>query len=394
MTMSTALQKTAANNDSATFVDIRRQIHASPELGGDTPNTASMVAEMLEGWGYEVHRNVGGHGLVGVLRNGDSDRSLGIRADMDALPMSEKNQFAHASRVPGRMHACGHDGHTTILLAAAARLAETRQFNGTLNLIFQPDEEGLAGAKAMIDDGLFERFPCDAVFALHNMPGIPVGTCVVQAGPTMASSERVAINITGKGGHGAMPELTLDPVPVLASLINAIQTIKSRVLAVQEYAVISIGSVQAGTVYNIIPDEASMLISVRTDTTETQQKINARLTEIVKGHELSFGVKIDMSMAQLAPALVNHEHETEILRQSLSPLFAEGQVLSTLPKKVMGTEDFAYMLEERPGCYFMLGNGTGEFHGCSVHNPHYDFNDELIDLGADCWIKLTEHYLA
>uniref|UniRef100_UPI0030D6E7F3 M20 aminoacylase family protein n=1 Tax=Pseudomonas sp. RL_15y_Pfl2_60 TaxID=3088709 RepID=UPI0030D6E7F3 len=389
-----ALHKTSATRDTASFIDIRRQIHATPELGGDTPHTAALVAEMLEGWGYEVHRNIGGHGLVGVLRNGDSSRTLGIRGDMDALPMDEKNQFAHASRVPGRMHACGHDGHTTILLAAAAQLAATRQFNGTLSLIFQPDEEGLAGAKAMIDDGLFERFPCDAVFALHNMPGIPVGTCVVQAGPTMASSERVKINITGKGGHGAMPELTIDPVPVLASLINAIQTIKSRVLAVEEYAVISIGSVQAGTVYNIIPDEASMLISVRTDTAETQQKINNRLTEIVKGHEQTFGVKIDLSMVQLAPALVNHERETEILRQSLSPLFAEGQLLSKIPKKVMGTEDFAYMLEERPGCYFMLGNGTGEFHGCSVHNPHYDFNDELIELGAQCWVKLTERYLA
>lgn len=386
--------KTSATPDIASFVDIRRQIHAAPELGGDTPHTAALVAEMLESWGYEVHRNIGGHGLVGVLRNGDSSRTLGIRGDMDALPMDEKNQFAHASRVPGRMHACGHDGHTTILLAAAAQLAATRQFNGTLNLIFQPDEEGLAGAKAMIDDGLFERFPCDAVFALHNMPGIPVGTCVVQAGPTMASSERVKINITGKGGHGAMPELTTDPVPVLASLINAIQTIKSRVLAVEEYAVISIGAVQAGTVYNIIPDEASMLISVRTDTAETQQKINNRLTEIVKGHEQTFGVKIDLSMVQLAPALVNHERETEILRQSLSPLFAQGQLLSKMPKKVMGTEDFAYMLEERPGCYFMLGNGTGEFHGCSVHNPHYDFNDELIELGAQCWVKLAEHYLA
>nr|WP_138943060.1 M20 aminoacylase family protein [Pseudomonas sp. S9] len=389
-----ALHKTSATPDTASFIDIRRQIHAAPELGGDTPHTAALVAEMLESWGYEVHRNIGGHGLVGVLRNGDGSRTLGIRGDMDALPMDEKNQFAHASRVPGRMHACGHDGHTTILLAAAAQLAATRQFNGTLNLIFQPDEEGLAGAKAMIDDGLFERFPCDAVFALHNMPGIPVGTCVVQAGPTMASSERVKINITGKGGHGAMPELTIDPVPVLASLINAIQTIKSRVLAVEEYAVISIGSVQAGTVYNIIPDEVSMLISVRTDTSETQQKINNRLTEIVKGHEQTFGVKIDLSMVQLAPALVNHERETEILRQSLSPLFAEGQLLSKMPKKVMGTEDFAYMLEERPGCYFMLGNGTGEFHGCSVHNPHYDFNDELIELGAQCWVKLAEHYLA
>lgn len=259
------------------FVVIRRQIHAAPELGGDTPDTAALVADKLQAWGYEVHRNVGGHGVVGVLQVGESPRSIGLRADMDALPMSEKNPFAHASKVPGRMHACGHDGHTAILLAAAAQLAATRNFNGTLNVIFQPDEEGLAGARAMIDDGLFERFPCDSVYALHNMPGMPVGTCVVQTGPTMASSERVSIRITGKGGHGAMPELSVDPVMALNSLISGIQTIKSRNLSVEDYAVISIGMIQAGTVYNIIPDEASMLLSVRTDTAETQQKINSRI---------------------------------------------------------------------------------------------------------------------
>lgn len=378
-------------NDFAPFIALRRQIHAAPELGGDTPHTAELVAAKLQQWGYEVHRGVGGHGLVGVLKKGQGSRSIGLRADMDALPMQEKNAFAHASQIPGRMHACGHDGHTAILLAAASRLARS-DFDGTLNLIFQPDEEGLCGAKAMIDDGLFQRFPCDAIFALHNMPGAPVGTVVVQAGPTMASSERVRLSITGKGGHGAMPELAVDPVPVLASLINAIQTIKSRNLGPEEYAVISIGMVQAGIVYNIIPDEASMLISVRTDTPQTQQKINQRLEQIVIGHEQSFGVGIDLQITALAPALINYAAETEIVRHSLAPLFAPGHVRSCGPK-VMATEDFAWMLAEVPGCYFMLGNGEGEFHGCSVHNPHYDFNDELIRLGADCWVKLVEDFL-
>ncbi|MDR6712930.1 hippurate hydrolase [Pseudomonas hunanensis] len=389
MTRHTATALSDTELDS--FVRLRRQIHAAPELGGDTPNTAELVAAKLQQWGYQVHRGIGGHGLVGVLQKGQGTRRIGLRADMDALPMQEKNTFAHASQIAGRMHACGHDGHTAILLAAAYRLASS-PFDGTLNLIFQPDEEGLCGAKAMLDDGLFQRFPCDAIFALHNMPGAPVGTAVVQAGPTMASSERVSLHITGKGGHGAMPELAVDPLPVVASLINAIQTIKSRNLGPEEYAVVSIGTLQAGSVYNIIPDEASMLISVRTDTPQTQHKINQRLAQMISGHEQAFGVRIELTISQLAPALINHDAESEFVRRSLTPLFEPGQLHSRGPK-VMGTEDFAWMLTEVPGCYFMLGNGEGEFHGCSVHNPHYDFNDQLIRLGADCWVKLVEDFL-
>ena len=381
-----------AEHDVAPFIAIRHQIHAAPELGLDTPATAELVGSLLEQWGYQVHRGIGGHGVVAVLKKGNGPRRIGLRADMDALPMQEKNPFAHASKIPNRMHACGHDGHTAILLAAAHRFATSSDFNGTLNLIFQPDEEGLCGAKAMMDDGLFTRFPCDAIFALHNMPGYPVGTVVIQAGPTMASSERVSITVTGKGGHGAMPELSIDPVPVVASLINAIQTIKSRNLAPEEFAVISIGMIQAGSVYNIIPNEASMLISVRTDTPETQAKINQRLEEIMRGHEALFNVGIDLQFTALAPALINHEAETAFVQQSLAPLFEEGCV-NTRGRKIMGTEDFAWMLTQVPGCYFMLGNGEGEFHGCSVHNPHYDFNDELIGLGSDCWLKLVEDYL-
>lgn len=375
------------------FVNLRRQIHRMPELGGETPATAALVAEKLTSWGYEVHRGIGGHGLVGVLRKGKSPRSIGLRADMDALPMQEENRFAHASQIAGRMHACGHDGHTAILLAAAWQLANSVDFDGTLNLIFQPDEEGLCGAKEMMDDGLFTRFPCDAIFALHNLPGIPVGTAVVQAGPTMAASQRVSIEIQGRGGHGAMPERSVDPFPVIASLINAIQTIKSRNLAVDEHAVISIGMVKAGTVYNIIPDTASMLLSVRTDSPETEQKINRRLEEIVRGHEQVYGVTISLQTVQLAPALVNSTFETQEIRRYLEPLFTPGTLLSQ-GKKLMATEDFAWMLTQVPGCYFFLGNGEGEFHGCSVHNPNYDFNDELIRLGSDCWVKIVQGCLS
>jgi hippurate hydrolase len=385
-------QSALSDTELQSFIALRRQIHAAPELGGETPNTAELVAAKLTQWGYQVHRGIGGHGLVGVLKRGEGPRRIGLRADMDALPMQEKNTFAHASQIADRMHACGHDGHTAILLAAAYRLATHGEFNGTLNLIFQPDEEGLCGAKAMIDDGLFQRFPCDAIFALHNMPGYPLGTAVVQAGPTMASSERVSLLITGQGGHGAMPEKSVDPLPVVASLINAIQTIKSRNLGPEEYAVISIGMLQAGSVYNIIPDEARMLISVRTDTPQTQQKINQRLEQIVRGHEQSSGVSIDLEITPLAPALINDVTEAQRVRESLAPLFEPGHLQSRGPK-VMATEDFAWMLTEVPGCYFLLGNGEGEFHGCSVHNPHYDFNDELIRLGADCWVKLVEDFL-
>jgi len=384
--------RTLAEPDLGTFIQLRREIHQNPELGAHTPLTAELVASKLEDWGYEVHRGIGGHGVVGVLRRGCGTRRLGLRADMDALPMQEKNRFAHASRIEGRMHGCGHDGHTAILLAAAWRIAQSPDFDGTLNLIFQPDEEGLGGAKAMMDGGLFKRFPCDAIFALHNLPGIPVGTVVVQAGPTMASSERVKVLIKGRGGHGAMPERAVDPVPVLASLINAIQTVKSRNLCVDEHAVISIGMVEAGSVYNIIPDTASMLISVRTDTAQTEGKINQRLAEIARGHEQMFGVEIEMEITQLAPALVNSAAQTQMLRQSLEPLFNPGQLLPHTAK-IMATEDFAWMLTEVPGCYFFLGNGEGEFHGCSVHNPHYDFNDELIRIGSDCWLKLVGDYL-
>ena len=386
--------KQQLQNSTERFALIRRDIHSFPELGGETLRTAELVAEMLGGWGYEVHTQVGGNGVVGVLRRGNSQRSLGIRADMDALPILEKNGLPWASQHPGRMHACGHDGHTTTLLAAAEHLAQCSEFDGTLNLIFQPDEEGLAGAKQMIDDDLFGRFPCDAVYAFHNKPGLPVGKAVVQVGGFMASSERVTITLTGRGGHGAMPERAIDPIPALASIISSLQTVVSRNLATDDAAVISVGVVQAGSVYNIIPETAKMLVSVRTATPEIRDRVERRIREIVEGQAASFGVKADIDYQLLAPVLVNSAAETERMRAAAKKVLGSENVLDKMPMRLMGSEDFAWMLQVRPGCYFMLGNGTGEFTGCSVHNDHYDFNDEITPLGAACWVALVEEYLS
>ncbi|KQQ56083.1 amidohydrolase [Pseudomonas sp. Leaf127] len=374
------------------FIRIRRDIHAHPELGGDTPRTAALVAELLAGWGYQVHTRVGGQGVVGVLKRGEGTRTLGIRADMDALPILEKNGLPWASRHTGTMHACGHDGHTATLLAAAEQLARST-FNGTLNLIFQPDEEGLAGARQMLDDGLFSRFPCDAVYAFHNMPGLPVGQAVVQAGGFMASSERVTITLTGRGGHGAMPERAIDPTPALASLVMALQTVVSRNLAADEAAVISVGTIQAGTAYNIIPETAQLTLSVRTTAPEVRERIERRIGEIVDGQCAAFGVSAQVDYRLLAPVLVNSEEQSLRMAEVARQVLGAANVLERMPVQLMGSEDFAWMLQARPGCYFVLGNGQGEFTGCSVHNDHYDFNDEVIALGAACWVKLVESYL-
>ncbi|WP_109512255.1 M20 aminoacylase family protein [Pseudomonas ovata] len=374
------------------FIRIRRDIHAHPELGGDTPRTAALVAELLAGWGYQVHTGVGGQGVVGVLKRGEGTRTLGIRADMDALPILEKNGLPWASRHTGTMHACGHDGHTATLLAAAEQLARST-FNGTLNLIFQPDEEGLAGARQMLDDGLFSRFPCDAVYAFHNMPGLPVGQAVVQAGGFMASSERVTITLTGRGGHGAMPERAIDPTPALASLVMALQTVVSRNLAADEAAVVSVGTIQAGTAYNIIPETAQLTLSVRTTAPEVRERIERRIGEIVDGQCAAFGVSAQVDYRLLAPVLVNSEEQSLRMAEVARQVLGAANVLERMPVRLMGSEDFAWMLQARPGCYFVLGNGQGEFTGCSVHNDHYDFNDEVIALGAACWVKLVESYL-
>ena len=375
-----------------TYLDIRHHFHKYPEIEDDTVNTATIVADFLEKLGYEVFRNIGGQGVVARLKKGQSIKAIGLRADMDALPVQEENTFAHASQVDGRMHACGHDGHTTMLLAAA-ELIKCIEFDGTVNLIFQPAEETLTGAKKMIEDGLFEKFPCDKVFALHNMPGIPVGKVVVKAGATMASSERLHCILQGKGGHGALPNLAIDPIPALAAFINAIQSIKSRNLSIEENAVISICSIHAGKAYNIIPDTVEVQLNIRTDTDEVRQKINQRIQQILQGLELSFNINTTLDIQFLVPSVINTRFETEQLRECFKPLFGNENVLSHW-QKFMGSEDFAWMLNEKPGCYFFLGNGEGEYHGCSIHNPHYDFNDQIIPLGAQAWSNIVKHFLS
>lgn len=375
------------------FVTIRRDIHAQPELGQNTQDTAALVIGLLESWGYAVHSGIGGCGVVGVLRRGNSSKSLGLRADMDALPIVERNGLPWASRREGVMHACGHDGHTATLLAAAEQLALHGEFDGTVNLIFQPDEEGLTGAKAMMDDDLFRRFPCDAVYAFHNMPGFPVGHAIIKNGGVMASSERVCITLTGRGGHGAMPERSIDPVPALAGVISALQTVVSRNIGVNDSAVISIGKVQAGTAVNIIPETAMLELSVRTLDPQVRAFVEQRIREIVQGQAASFGVTAHIDYQLLAPVLVNTPVETQHMLEAAKRALGPANVMEQVSLKAMGSEDFAWMLHEVPGCYFGLGNGLGEFNGCSVHNDHYDFNDELIPLGAACWVALVEGYL-
>jgi len=375
------------------FVRIRREIHAHPELGAEVPRTAALVASLLEEWGYEVHTGIGGDGVVGVLRNGTGKRRIGLRADMDALPIQERTGLPHASTIDGRMHACGHDGHTAILLAAANWLAHNRHFDGTLNLIFQPDEEGLSGAKAMIDDGLFDRFPCDAVYALHNMPGNEVGHGVARAGVFMASSDRVTIRIQGKGGHAAMPQLSADPTLALAGIIQGLQTIVSRNLAPTDSAAVSIGKIEAGTTSNVIPDEALLVLSVRALNPASRDLIERRIRGIVQGQCAAYGVDARIDYVRLVPPLCNSEAEAELMHRCVSRVLGEDKVQGSDALPLMGSEDFAWMLQERPGCYFLLANGTGEWVGCSVHNPHYDFNDRLVPLGAACWVQLVEQYL-
>jgi len=383
----------AIADSAARFAQLRHRIHAEPELGGEVPHTAELAIGLLRQWGYEVHTGVGGHGVVARLKVGSSSRSIGLRADMDALPMQEKTGLPYESRIPGRMHACGHDGHTATMLATAEYLAGTRNFDGTVNLIFQPDEEGMTGALAMMNDGLFDRFPCDAIFAYHNAPGLPVGTAVVAAGSMGGSSDRVTVQFRGRGGHGAMPERAADPTLALASTVVALQGIVARNVAPAEAAVISVGQIQSGSTYNIIPNDATLVLSVRAGSPETRKLLETRIRDVVTHQAASCGVEAEIHYEPLVPSIVNTPAETERARAAVGSVLGAQGVLAGFPRH-LGSEDFAWMLEKRPGCYFVLGNGTGEFVGCSVHNQGYDFNDALIPMGAACFAALVEDYLA
>ena len=386
---------TALQALSEEFTAVRRDIHRHPELGYQEFRTSDLVAERLASWGYQVTRGLGGTGLVGQLVRGQGSKRLGLRADMDALPIQEATGLPHASCHAGLMHACGHDGHTAILLAAAKHLAEHGQFDGTLNLIFQPAEEGLGGAKKMMDDGLFEQFPCDAIFAMHNMPGFPQGKLLLRDGATMASSENITITLEGKGGHGAMPHVAIDPVVAGASIVMALQTIVSRNVAPLQMSVITVGSLQAGKANNVIPQSATLKLSVRSLDRGVCQLLNQRIREVVEGQAQCFGVKARIDFLGGYPVLVNTQAETDFARQvALELVGPENVELQTEP--LTGSEDFAFMLEQVPGSYLLIGNGdeaSGGHGACMVHNPNYDFDDGNIAIGAAYWVKLTERFL-
>ena len=381
------------------WVATRRDIHAHPELCYEEHRTSELVAEKLAQWGIEVHRGIGRTGVVGMLRNGTSERAVGIRADMDALLVQEENTFAHASRHPGKMHACGHDGHTAILLGAAQHLASTRAFDGTVYFIFQPAEEGGAGAQAMIDDGLFTRFPMDAVFGLHNWPGLAAGDVAASAGPVMASSNEFRITLRGKGGHAAMPHNANDPVPVACQLVQAFQTVISRNTRPADAAVVSVTMLEAGEATNIIPDNCTLQGTVRTFSIEVLDLVEQRMRELSIHTARAYNMEVDFEFLRNYPPTVNSRAEAQFMHDLASELLGARHVHKQEP--TMAAEDFSFMLQQKPGCYLFLGNGDGEHrhlgHGegpCLLHNPSYDFNDEVLPVGVMLWVRLAERWLA
>ncbi|WP_306545658.1 M20 aminoacylase family protein [Malikia spinosa] len=395
--MSDTLTQLQALSDE--FTALRRDIHQHPELGYQEFRTSELVAERLAAWGYQVTRGLGGTGVVGQLvrgKRGSNGKRLGLRADMDALPIQEATGLPHASCHAGLMHACGHDGHTATLLAAAKHLAEQGDFDGTLNLIFQPAEEGLGGARKMMEDGLFEQFPCDAIFAMHNMPGFPRGKLLLREGATMASSENITITLEGQGGHGAMPHVAIDPVVAGAAIVLGLQTIVARNVPPLQMAVITVGAFQAGQANNVIPQRATLELSVRSLDREVHQLLNRRIRELVEAQAQSYGCQASIEFRGGYPVLVNTQPETDLARQvALELVGAENVELQTAP--LTGSEDFAFMLEQLPGSYLFIGNGdqaSGGHGACMVHNPNYDFDDGNIAIGAAFWARLAERFLS
>ena len=383
----------------AAIAALRRDIHAHPELSFQEVRTAELVAKQLKQWGIETHTHIGKTGVVGVIRHGDGQRAIGLRADMDALPVQEINTFAHASQYAGRMHACGHDGHTAMLLAAAQHLARHKPFDGTVYLIFQPAEEGGGGALEMMRDGLFERFPMDAVFGMHNWPGMPLGSFALSPGPVMASSNEFKITIHGKGSHAAMPHNGLDPVPVACQLVQAFQTIVSRNMKPIDAGVISVTMIHAGSASNVIPDSCELQGTVRTFTLEVLDLIESRMREMSEQLCAAFGLQCDFAFERNYPPTVNDASATALAREVMAGVVGAEHVLPQEP--TMGAEDFSYMLQVKPGAYCFIGNGDGAHrahgHGegpCTLHNPSYDFNDELIPLGATYWVELVRQWFA
>jgi len=386
----------------ASIAAVRKDIHAHPELCFEEVRTADVVAQKLTEWGIPIHRGLGKTGVVGIVKGRDggaSGRAIGLRADMDALPMQEFNTFAHASKHQGKMHACGHDGHVAMLLAAAQHFAKHRNFDGTVYLIFQPAEEGGGGARVMIEDGLFEQFPMQAVYGMHNWPGMPVGTFAVSPGPVMASTSEFKIVIRGKGGHAALPHTGIDPVPIACQMVQTFQTIISRNKKPVDAGVISVTMINAGEATNVVPDSVELQGTVRTFTVEVLELIEKRMRQIAEHTCAAHDATCEFAFVRNYPPTVNSPAEAEFARKVMTEIVGAEHVLPQEP--TMGAEDFAYMLQAKPGAYCFIANGDGAHremgHGggpCMLHNPSYDFNDDLIPLGATYWVKLAEQWLA
>jgi hippurate hydrolase len=379
--------------DAAGFLtSTRRHLHRHPELSFQEAETAALVAASLQEWGWEVTRGVGGHGVVGTLRQGSGTRSVALRADMDALPIPEATGRPWTSCRDGVMHACGHDGHTTMLLGAAQHLARTRRFSGTVHLVFQPAEEAgrNSGAQRMIADGLFERFPCDAIFGLHNQPGLAAGTFGFGAGPFMSASDGARITIHGRGGHAARPHQAVDPVFVAGSLVVALQSVVSRNVDPRQTAIVTVGALHAGSAANVIPDTAEMALSIRSFDPGVRDLLEQRIRALVTAHAEGYGARAEIEYERGYPVVVNSAEETDFARRVAEELVGPERVIHPFPP-VTGSEDFAYYLLEKPGCFFRLGNGED---GAMLHNPRYDFNDEILTVGAAFWTRLVERYLA
>lgn len=368
---------------------IRRDLHQHPEIAFEEHRTSELVARKLESMDIGVHRGIAGTGVVGVLTNGQSDNAIGLRADMDALPIQEANTFAHRSGIDGRMHACGHDGHTTMLLAAAEYLAAHKGFDGTVYFVFQPAEENEGGGRVMVDEGLFERFPMSAVFGMHNIPGIPLGSFAVKPGTMMAGYDRFDITVNAVGGHAAMPDKTTDPTVVAANIITALQSIVSRNVNPMHSAVVSVTRVEAGDTYNVIPEVATLSGTVRYFERSDQSLIENRIDAICRGVASAYGASAHVSYRYGYPPTVNSDKEAELCTRILQETFGVDAV-DVNPEPLMAGEDFAFMLQETPGCYIWAGNGADGPHACMVHNPKYDFNDALIPLGARYWVRLAQ----
>ena len=373
------------------MLEWRRDIHAHPEIAFEEHRTAKIVAEKLESFGIEVETGLASTGVVGTLKKGKGNRAIGLRADLDALPISEANDFEYKSKHEGLMHACGHDGHTAMLLGAAKYLSEQGDFDGTINFIFQPAEENEGGARTMIEEGLFEKYPVESVYGMHNIPGMPVGTFAIKPGPIMAAFDIFEIRVIGKGGHAAMPQTTIDPIVIGSKIIDAFQSIVSRIIDPQDPSVLSITQFHGGDAYNVIPNEIEIKGCTRCFSEKVQNQLETQMKDIAENICKAYGAEYEFFYEKRYPPTVNSENEAKLSGQVAIDVVGEEHVRLS-PKPAMGSEDFAYMLQEKPGSYIWIGNGDGE-GSCMVHNPGYDFNDEILSIGATYWVKMAEKIL-